>query len=105
MVLSEGSRGILYFLVARISNYGTEKTSGGKKSFISSTAGDSCSRGFLVSSEAFAPVRCDFVIAYDRKVERRMQGMDIKQESNKTKLRHITNCQFNTEGSTFHPRS
>ena len=73
MVLPGGNGGILYILVARIVNYGTEETRR-KKSFISSTAGDLYSEGFLVSRETFAPVRCDSVTAYDRKVERVGEG-------------------------------
>lgn len=77
----------------------------GKKSFISSGC---CwrlvqPRFSQVSSETFVPIRCDSVIAYDRKVERGEKR--VEQKSNKIKLRHITNCQFNTEGSTSHPPS
>lgn len=36
-----------------------------------------------VSSETFAPVRCDSVIAYDRKVERVGEGSQTKVKQNK----------------------
>lgn len=85
---------------AKIGNYGTEEIRGKKKTFHFSHCWRLLQLRFShVGSEPFAPIRCESVAANDREVGRTVNKSKTKVKTKQTKLRHMTNCQFSSEGS------